>query len=76
MKNLYCELCDWTGEPKLAKYTVDFDGDDVLTCPNDCQIYDYQFELEVMDTVDSNGNKLLWYDYAPVREYVYKELKI
>ena len=37
MEDLYCDLCGWTGHPKHAKYTHDDNGDEVLTCPKDCQ---------------------------------------
>lgn len=76
MEDLYCDLCGWTGHPKHAKYTHDDNGDAVLTCPKDCQIYDFQTELEVMNTVDVDGYKLLWYDHKPTAEYVEKELRV
>ena len=76
MEDLYCDLCGWTGHPKQANYTHDDNGDEVLTCPKKCQIYDFQSELEVMDTVDVDGYKLLWYDHKPTAEYVNKELRV
>ena len=75
MKDLYCELCGWTEQPKLTKHTKDSNGDAVLTCPNDCQIDSFDTELEVMNTVDDDGYKLLWYDHKPTLDYIEKRNK-
>ena len=70
MENLYCDLCNWIGKPKDAKYINDFNGDTVLTCPKECHVNDFNSELQVMNTINEEGNKLLWYEHESIKEYI------